>query len=423
MGWRERVGFSAEPALVVRAETDPEYSDDNYGVPLSQSEEAEMLRRQQLEVDSYAAADFGARQRTWAGYWIDQKSRGAPVFLFAGDPEEHREALASLLPAESGFRVERVSRTLADLEALQEEILASWDVLRTAGIDVTNTGIDLIGNTVHIGVHHLTEGQEAELVLRFGQEVVIREQPPAVADACPVSNCRPMKGGMKITSVTGSWDCTSGFVVRRTFHGARLSILTAGHCVDLARTTTTGGNWYHSDSGTNVVFGNGKYETWFDNSDADVGLIELDDDEIPTSANKMYINNGSSGAIYTVTGYVPDSNQTVGSQACAYGHASNNSECEFVTDADESNVSEAAGTFYDILHTKEYSWNLIGGDSGGPIYQVASGTNRLAMGTHVHSQSGGGSGTGWYSPYQRGRDAYVAVSGGDWYYICNTAGC
>jgi hypothetical protein len=141
----------------------------------------------------------------------------------------------------------------------------------------------------------------------------------------------------------------------------------------------------------------------------------------------MYINNGSTGAIYTVTGYVPDSNQTVGSQACAYGYASNNSECEFITDWDETNESCVGTVCKDINHTKEYSWNLINGDSGGPIYQVAGGTNRLAMGTHVHSEGGdvpGGSpGTGWYTPYIRGRDAYVAVSGGDWFYICNTAGC
>lgn len=118
----------------------------------------------------------------------------------------------------------------------------------------------------------------------------------------------------------------------------------------------------------------------------------------------MYIFNGSSGGIYTITGYVPNQFQAVGGQACAYGFASNNSECVTITGYNQTNLSCVGTTCYDIMNTMEYGWNLIGGDSGGPIYRVVSGTsNRQILGTHVHSDAGGGAGTGWYSPFETGK--------------------
>ena len=85
-------------------------------------------------------------------------------------------------------------------------------------------------------------------------------------------------------------------------------------------------------------FGDSKWNTFLENSNADVGIIEIDTDEQPSIANKMYINNGSTGALYNVTYWIPDSYQTQGSQACAYGSISNNSECVTITDPDEANI-------------------------------------------------------------------------------------
>ncbi len=424
--FRTTFGLDPDDILIVAAEKDPSYSSANYGVPLSVAEESELQRRVQLELDSHAAVDLAAKQPTWGGYFIDQHSQGAPVFMFTADEESMKDDLQRLLPKDSGFRTIRVEHTLADLQRVKDSIVAAWDELRADGIKVTHTGIDLIGNAVTVGIDGLTDEATAKIVGRFGPNIKFRDAPPAEGDACPHSSCRPFKGGMDIVGAFGH-ACTSGFIVRRDQHGAPLSIVTAGHCIWVnGQANSLNKRWYHLTGTTKDWFGDSKYHTFFNNSNADVGLIELDPDEFPAQANKLYINNGSSGAIYTVTNWINSSYQTVGSQACAYGAYSNNSACVTIVDADEDNFSCVLNNTvcYTIRHTKEYGYNLIDGDSGGPIYQVGSSTNRYALGTHVHSQSGGGSGIGWYSTYFDGRVAYGAASGGvDDYVICITASC
>lgn len=94
-----------------------------------------------------------------------------------------------------------------------------------------------------------------------------------------------------------------------------------------------------------------------------------------------------------------------------------------ITDPDQANLSKAGSANYWIDHTKEYGWNLIPGDSGGPIYKVFAPGQRMMLGTHVHSEDGGGAGTGWYSPYYTGRNEYQLQSGGDSYYLCTNPAC
>lgn len=103
-----------------------------------------------------------------------------------------------------------------------------------------------------------------------------------------------------------------------------------------------------------------------------------------------------------------------------------------ITDPNETKESCAdpnpgAEVCHDIRNTKVYNYNLIPGDSGGPIYQVATSTTRYAMGTHVHSVEGNTvpviGQDGWYTPYGSGQTAYVLASPGDNYSICVTAAC
>lgn len=239
-----------------------------------------------------------------------------------------------------------------------------------------------------------------------------------------------MKGGLHIHNAgfaEGTNDCTSGFVIRRWKDGSwPLAILTAGHCV------AHGVNewWEHN----NLPLGKSKYQTWGSTAidgqvrSSDVGVIEIYDvnGSIPATANQLFVYNGSNH-IFSIPTYIPTSNQTTGSQACAYGFNSNSSHCVTILKTNVKHSSPSWGVTHWIMNTIEYDWNLIEGDSGGPIYQQW-GDDRAAMGTHVHSTSGGGStGYGWYTPILVGQADYnnvtTAQGNPDSFVLCMDANC
>jgi hypothetical protein len=409
-------GLSADASIIARAATDPSYSSTNYGVPLSRAEERELQRRARAELDTEAAATFAQGQATYGGYYFDQQAQGNPVFLFTGNDKSMTAELKRLLPHGSGFRVRHVERAYADLLKTKERISASTDALIAAGVEVNSIGLHISTNTVAVGVHRLTSSATSQLVGRFGDGLEVFEQAPANSDACTsTNNCRPMKGGLSIVSLTYPYnECTSGFMVRRVQNGGQLAILTAGHCV---HNDPINGDWKH---GT-VVFGDRKDDTWSNHSDGDVALIELRPSEVVPVANQLYVYNGTS-YIKTVTTWISNAQQTQGSQACAYGTNSNKSDCVTILHVDEVHSSPLGSQSNWIDHTNTYGLDMDPGDSGGPIYKVLSDNARGAMGTHVHSTNGAGA-FSWYTPFEWGRTAYTNKTGGDYYYMCTTATC
>ncbi|MEW5990657.1 MAG: hypothetical protein AB1736_04825 [Chloroflexota bacterium] len=285
--FRQMFGLDADLGLIQRAAISSDYSAVNYGVPLTSAEEAELGRRVQVEQDSHGAAAFGRQQATWGGYYFDQLARGAPVFLFTAGVESMRSQLEKLLPPGTDFRVEHVTRPLSMLQETQEAIVSAYGELRASGIPITSTGLDIIGNRVVVGIDGITDEAQKRITREFGSYIQFKDSPPAQSDACPVSVCRPMKGGIKITGADG-FSCTSGFVVRRALDNS-YAILTAGHCLWVQNPASPFKlTWYHNTSnGTHDVFGNSRYHTFTNLSDGDVGLIELQPSENPTSANRF----------------------------------------------------------------------------------------------------------------------------------------
>ncbi len=416
LGFRKMFGLNADPSTISRAASDPAYSSTNYGVPLSRAEERELQRRARAELDTEPAATFARAQATYGGYYFDQLAQGIPVFLFTDNNKSVASELAKRLPRGSGFKVERVERTYAELLKIKARIDASTEDLIAGGIEINSIGIHISTNTVAVGVNRLTSSASDQLAKRFGDGLEVFEQAPANSDACTsTNNCRPMKGGLSIISVANGNECTSGFMVRRVQNGGQLAILTAGHCV---HNDPINGDWKHNG----VAFGDRKVDTWSNHSDGDVALIELKPSEVVPVANQLYVFDGSTGFIKTVTTYISNASQTEGSQVCAYGTNSNDSACVTILHVDETHSSKLGSTSLWIDHTNTFGLDMTLGDSGGPIYKVLTDTARGAMGTHVHSTDGAGA-FSWYTPFEWGRTAYTAASGGDYYYLCVTASC
>lgn len=185
LDFREMFGLDAAQSLVIAASRDPGYSADNYGVPLSRPEEAEMQRRVQVEWDVQAAANAASQLSNWGGYWFDQLNRGVPVFQFVGDSNEARAQLGKLLPRGIEYRVVPVKHSLNELKKLKYDVVAAWPELRSRGVDIVSTGIDVKANRVVAGISGLTDSASSIVGARFGPTVRVVERKRGRADACP----------------------------------------------------------------------------------------------------------------------------------------------------------------------------------------------------------------------------------------------
>lgn len=300
---------------------------------------------------------------------------------------------------------------MADLAAVKQRITDDVGELARLGFDVTSIGFDLPANRVTVGLAHLTTTASDAIRARYGDVVVTRERPPAVADTCPQTGCLPLKAGIGMLSKGGAWPGTIGYLARRTDVSPDVLVLvTAGHIVKLG-SGATGDPFTHGT--TNLGYGinspalSGKIHTFFDLADADVGLISVFSTVYPTSRNQVLVDE-SPVTTRPVLGVQPASSQLVNSLVCRMGRTTF-LQCGTIRDNDETMISEVTGVEQHLIeHTVVYRRDALGGDSGGPIFVVvtppAEPTQAVLYGTHVHSDNGAFSSTkeGWYSPIDRG---------------------
>ena len=153
--------------------------------------------------------------------------------------------------------------------------------MQANGIDIVRAGIRTDLDVVEVGVTGLTTETSTRLRAEFGPGIVVVEDRVAQADACvSVSNCRPMKGGIKITRPTGY--CTSGFVVK-TSNTGEIMMLTAGHCLHVHG--GLGAVWSHNNDTLGIAAGS----TWHPGitRNGDVGLIDIYTSEVPATKNQL----------------------------------------------------------------------------------------------------------------------------------------
>lgn len=420
--FRETFGFDAGHATLVAAESDSSrFPNLDYGVPLTQAEADELARRGSVQHSKAPVVVFLQENvRSFGGSYTDQLAGGLPVFLFSDDARKHEPEIRGRLPAGTAFRVERVNRSLAQLDQLQDEIDRSWAALKRDGIDVNMTAIDVKTNAVVVGIKGTRADDHAALEERFGGGIVVQESSAAESDACQtVDNCRPIKGGLDIRSAANNGGCTSGFVVRRS-ENSGLAVLTAGHCIEF--NGTLGTDWRHNGS----KFGDALYETWRDNNTADIGLIDIDTDEVITIKNETYVG-GAAGSpnIRIITDWDPATSHDQGDQACRFG-ITTRWECGVikVEDATRESCVNNNQICKTIFHTVETDVDASGGDSGAAFIHYSIGTTRIGLGTHVHSTDGYSvaNGKGWYSPIDWGKWTYQADFQLN-YMICVTSSC
>jgi V8-like Glu-specific endopeptidase len=179
--------------------------------------------------------------------------------------------------------------------------------------------------------------------------------------------------------------CTTGFIVVLEGTSTR-RVLTAGHCLELAL-GGLGAAWMHS--GTKI--GNGKTETWGNLSNADAGLVAVDD-PISGPDNLVYASNHTD--IRSVNGWVSTLSQNVGDFICRNGKTSG-WWCGHIKYEDRTRDVDGK----DIDHQWVVDFDASPGDSGAPYITDAGTGASFAWGIHSDSTSADPpGGEAWYSP-------------------------
>jgi hypothetical protein len=410
--FRSTFGFESSLAFVRSAAADgSRYSNVDYGVPLDAAEVAELNRRAAIQEAIDPMVEKASTNDTFAGVYLDQKAGGAPVFMFTAGISDRAKELSEFVPAEFGFRTESAARTYRELTEVNDQIASSWERLRAEGIDIVRAGIRTDQNIVEVGVTGLTTKTSNRLTTEFGPGIVVVENRVAQADACvSVSNCRPMKGGIKITRPTGY--CTSGFVVK-TSNTGEIMMLTAGHCLHVHG--GLGAVWSHNSD----TFGIAAEDTWHPGvtRNGDVGLIDIYTSEVPATKNQLL---DASTTVKSVGGW--DSAQLVGDQTCRAG-ATWGVDCGQIRLVNVTRASTVSGVgTMTVQHTNEVSFDSTGGDSGGSMY-FRSGAIVVAQGTHVHSDvDTANPAYGWFTPISWGKSTFSGIWGYD-YSVCVSSSC
>jgi hypothetical protein len=389
--FRSEFGLPASRAIAHESfENRATYPDDTWGVPLSESEAADLMRRLEVREAVAPAMTYAAELPGYADVFIDQVNGGIPVFMFKGDAEAHRAGLAPRIPAGVDYRLTMVEKSLAELETLRSETDRTTPDLAAIGVQITLTGIDTSRNAVVVGVAEEIDAAATLLHARFGSAIIVRKQAPAVADACTgTANCWPLKGGIRMY-----WPnnppayCTTGWVVKRN-GTSTIYLVTAGHCLATVG-GVNGADWLHNGN----KIGDARTHTWEDFRNADVGLVQVT--SVPATKNEVLATLPNwIGQINAVR--IPIS-QKVGDAVCRMG-ATSGRTCGTLTVWSVRNQSCVGAVCRWIDHTMEMSFDSTGGDSGGSVYQFSPTPGYvIGYGTHVHSDVDGTPGAnGWFS--------------------------
>jgi hypothetical protein len=380
--FRESVGFRSDRDFVAGTFDDPDYSPEDWSVPLSRGEAADLERRVEIQRSVREAHAFAREQPEYAGVYLDQQNHGRPVFLFTGKVDTLEAQVARLLPDGTEFTVRRVSRSWSELGATKAAIMDDRKSLAADGIDVTLVGRKARSNDVVVGVMELTDAARRRLA-RFGDEVTVVEQTPGLVDACYIYDCAPMKSGLRIVAQDTSF-CTAGYLANRTdTNPDQRVIVTAGHCIALSGPPNPQ-EWRHH--GETIGDEYNQLHTWVEDANADVGMIKLTELR-PSVWDQIFYMAGPPAGIGGLGGYYAIQQEE--DLVCRVGAGQGGRRCGVILRVDDSARScehEWTNCRW-IDHINVADFDSEGGDSGGPVYlKDDSSPNFIILyGTHVHS--------------------------------------
>jgi hypothetical protein len=285
------------------------------------------------------------------------------------DNKRYRDNAADIARTRSASRVtvRPMKYSTATLEALSDRIARGAKKLRSRGIRITATSVNVLANKVTVDVVPATAATADVLAAEYGSDTLIlrggqvhtrrasNNPEHQAAPRIPSSFAISWYGGIWVTDSPGTFDCTAGYIAEKD-NGDRY-LTTAGHCF-------TVGTPIHDGAGTLI----GTVTEALDGrgDEADGALISLNSPDLAT--NQIIAQAAS------VWRNVTDEAERFvqGTLVCFSGAASNNQKCAF--NASQGNVifedgtvqSDASIAYNPLFPVNDY---LLIGDSGSPVYR------------------------------------------------------
>lgn len=419
--FREPFGLRTDPGFLSRTS---ELTNHDWGVPLTESEAAEIARRADLPRRLTDPLSWAYTHPDFAGAYMDHDAGGLVVIQFkAADISRLTTAVVARAPAGSPIDVRSAARSRADLEAVRAQIYADADWFKASGLELISTAIAPTRNALRVGIRGATETASELLGERYGPAVYVIDDDYSVLDACTVDACWPQKGGIKVfPRAAPAKICTSGFGVRFG-SPVQYGLLTAGHCIKLGGA----GTYAHSNAAAQSI-GTPTGHTYFANATADAAIIKMNAPgiPIPSTLNYYVFQNEDTNAVSRVA---PLSEQIAGAPVCMSGWGtwhdiagSLGNTCGQIVIADQirNSCEDAAKLICQpIQHQYEMNFDTRGGDSGGPISVGVS----TAIGLLTDSVKDGTGNRSWYSPLVWAMPAIDALPNEGRWRVCLNATC
>jgi hypothetical protein len=188
----------------------------------------------------------------------------------------------------------------------------------------------------------------------------------------------PYRAGKSLRVASGSFNCTTGFLMK--LDGLAYGS-TAGHCGQNGSTT-----WFGGASRGNIV----ENTLWARNPAlADASLYRM------ASSGTAYVRRSSTLEASPVTSTIAATTLQYGTRTCTRGSFTGHERCGNLTLVNVQTYSNTAGRNVGngYCWAREVADSTRGGDSGAPVYQIASG-NIKAAGLH---RSGNGTDTSCFT--------------------------
>ncbi len=329
-----------------------------WGIPMTAAEMDKVDLGRRMAFAHAAAVQViprAASAAVYAGSYIDQPAGGGLVILVTARDATLEADIAELMPRDSiGYAIRVVDTSYKELDAARKE---AWSAA-TAGIlatPVISTSIDERGNRVRVWVaaeeYPAASRAAARLAAHLGVNVEIKAGTVEDPAACASRNdCHtPFRAGIKVDN------CTMGFHIARNAAPADLQFVTTGHCGDREFT--------HPSFG---VIGSTLESEWREGG-WDIQRVQMPNSQ---GTNRIY---GESRRVHGRRDPIQD--ETV----CASLRMANLIDCGTVSDADRDYIDGLCGCR--IINAADTTGiDIVGGDSGAPVYVRADADSAIAVG-------------------------------------------
>lgn len=415
---RKKFGFRHDEEYVRELLSRPENFDAVFG-PLTGNhyvtpeEVKELEVRLQVQDDAVKMMRNARLSRDFAGMYVDQKGN-----LHVGYTHSLKERMAGLQKSTrhpERVRTFKAKYSLAELESKKDQLVKASDELVNQGIEVSKVAVDVKTNLVTVSVVDLDPAKRKAIASRFGEvdiiegEVLDLDSRSATAD--------PMRAGVRITNASGG-SCTSNWKARDRDDGT-LVMITAGHCAPSANGTLGTGSFSFNQGVTSTSaprrVGTSDQTTWLfptiTSTGARRGAAPVDAIRVPfdsgigslpwlyayDNANAGVFSDGEEAPVGGASGSV-----VVGTSVCSSGQFSpgqsvggNFKNCGTVSQVNVAQVfarCSGCSDRFTLQNANIADYVAIPGDSGSPVWRLASdgsgGFEAIAVGHHTGGPTG-----------------------------------